>query len=417
MTAYDAIVIGAGVAGLTAALRIAESGGRVLVLAKGVGSTHLAPGTIDVLGHAPERVASPARALPDFVAANPGHPYGLLPPGALAEAVDWFKGRMEQGGYRYVGSIEANLLLPTAVGAARPSAVVPETMADGDLRTGGRLCIVGLRPLKDFHAAFAAANLGARSVELAAPVQGRPDVNSLGYARAFEDAGFRAAIASQILPGLRADERVGFPAVLGVHDPHGVWSDLRERLGRPVFEIPTLPPSVPGMRVFRILRDAVRAAGGRVIVGSEVVGTERSDGRVEAVRAHAAGHDVTYRADWVVLASGGFASGGLELDSSWRARDTVLDLPVAGVGEERFRPEYLGSHPMGRAGVAVDGELRPVDAAGARGYENVLVAGATLAGAEPWREHSGEGISVATGYRAGGLVVAAGKPQAAEAAS
>jgi glycerol-3-phosphate dehydrogenase subunit B len=290
-------------------------------------------------------------------------------------------------------------------------------MADGDLRAGGPLCIVGLRPLKDFHAAFAADNLGARSVELEASVQGRPDVNSLGYARAFEEAGFRSSLASQILPSLRADERVGFPAVLGVQDPHGVWSDLRERLGRPVFEIPTLPPSVPGMRVFRILRDAVRAAGGRVIVGSEVVGAERSDGRVEAVRAHAAGHDVTYRADWLVLATGGFASGGLELDSSWRARDTVLDLPVTGVGEERFRPEYLGSHPMGRAGVAVDGELRPVDAGGARVYENVLVAGATLAGAEPWREHSGEGISLATGYRAGGLIVGAGNPQATGAAS
>jgi glycerol-3-phosphate dehydrogenase subunit B len=41
---YDAVVIGAGVAGLTAATRLAESGARVCLLAKGVGSTHLAPG-------------------------------------------------------------------------------------------------------------------------------------------------------------------------------------------------------------------------------------------------------------------------------------------------------------------------------------------------------------------------------------
>ena len=40
---------------------------------------------------------------------------------------------------------------------------------------------------------------------------------------------------------------------------------------------------------------------------------------------------------------------------------------------------------MARAGVAVDGELRPVDAGGERVFDNVLVAGATLAGAEPWR--------------------------------
>ena len=64
---------------------------------------------------------------------------------------------------------------------------------------------------------------------------------------------------------------------------------------------------------------------------------------------------------------------------------------------------------MARAGVAVDRELRPVDAAGERLYENVLVAGATLAGAEPWREKSGDGLSLSTGYRAAELVLAASR--------
>jgi glycerol-3-phosphate dehydrogenase subunit B len=56
----------------------------------------------------------------------------------------------------------------------------------------------------------------------------------------------------------------------------------------------------------------------------------------------------------------------------------------------------------------VDRELRPVDRGGGDPlYENVLVAGATLAGAEPWREKSGDGLSLATGYRAADLVLAA----------
>ena len=46
---YDVLVVGTGVAGLTAATRLAEEGARVCVIAKGVGSTHLAPGTIDAL--------------------------------------------------------------------------------------------------------------------------------------------------------------------------------------------------------------------------------------------------------------------------------------------------------------------------------------------------------------------------------
>ena len=111
-----------------------------------------------------------------------------------------------------------------------------------------------------------------------------------------------------------------------------------------------------------------------------------------------------------MLATGGFAAGGLELDSRWTARETALGLPVTGVpgaGEERFRAGYFDDHPIGRAGVAVDRELRPLDAAGERAADNVLVAGATLAGAEPWREKSGDGISLATGHRAAELVLAA----------
>ena len=53
----------------------------------------------------------------------------------------------------------------------------------------------------------------------------------------------------------------------------------------------------------------------------------------------------------------------------------------------------------------MDAELRPVDAGGERVFENVLVAGATLAGAEPWREKSGDGISLATGHRAAELIL------------
>jgi glycerol-3-phosphate dehydrogenase subunit B len=319
--------------------------------------------------------------------------------------------------YAYVGGIEENLLLPTAVGAARPSAVVPETMARGDLRAGARVRVVGFRALKDFHAALLADNLTrapdgveARSAELDVVPEGRVDANSLGFARAFDEPAFRAEIAGQIGGRLSADERVGFPAVLGIANPHRVWSELEERLGRPVFEIPTLPPSVPGMRVFATLRDALRRAGGQLILNAVVTGADRAGDRVSALRARVGLRETVHRPEWVVLATGGFAAGGVVLDSRWRAREVALGLPVARVpepGDERFRPGYFDDHPLARAGVAVDRELRPVGDDGERLLENVLVAGATLAGALPWKEKSGDGLSLATGFRAAELILGA----------
>jgi glycerol-3-phosphate dehydrogenase subunit B len=408
---FDAVVIGTGVAGLVAATRLAQSGARVAVVAKGVGSTHLAPATIDVLGYAPDRVDAPGTALEQLIAARPDHPYALIGADVVAEALSWFAALVPSGplpGYVYGGSLERNQLLPTAVGALRPSALVPETMANGEASGLKSVCIVGTPALRDFHPALCAANLAragidARSVSLELKLE-RADMNALGIARRFDDEKWRRQFCAELAMTLRADEAVGLPAMLGLHDPHEVLADVEHRLGRRVFEIPTLPPSVPGMRLYEILRTALRAAGGRLVIGAEVVSSTRDGDRVASVVTRAAGRDLSYAAPWFVLASGGFASGGIELDSHWVTHERVLGLPLRGVpgqGEERFVATYLDEQPMARVGVAVDSDLR------AEGAENVLVAGAALPGAVPWREGSGEGIALASGYRA--AQVAAGR--------
>lgn len=408
----DVVVVGAGLAGLTAALRLAEAGRRVVVVAKGVGSTNLAPATVDVLGYAPGRVDAPRRALPRFVSANPDHPYARVGPEGVAASVAWFRERVP----RYVGGIEENLLLPTALGVPRPSAVVPETMAPGDLRTGGRFVFVGIRALKDFYPHIAADNLAraglpgvsSRGLVIDPRVDGEADPGPLRVARWFEDAEFRKAVISELEGRIEPGEAVGFPAVLGVEASVMVWRELQDALSAPVFEVPVLPPSVPGIRLFGWLRAALRRAGGRMVVGSPVVGAEVRDGRVEAVVAESAARPVHHAARSFVLATGGIASGGIALDSQGGFRETVFGLPLAGVpgpGGPRFHPGYLEPQPSARLGVAVDERMRPVDGDGSVVHPNLHAAGATLTGAEPWREKSGDGISLATGYAAAGAIL------------
>jgi glycerol-3-phosphate dehydrogenase subunit B len=175
-----------------------------------------------------------------------------------------------------------------------------------------------------------------------------------------------------------------------------------------VFEVATLPPSVPGIRLFETMTSALRRAGGRLVVGSAVVAAAGGTGRIEAVEAQAVPRSATYSARSFVLATGGFASGGLDVDSFGKIRETVFGLPLGHVpapGRPRFAPGYFEEHALARTGVAVDDGLRPLDGDGAPVHENVHVAGATLAGAIPWREASGNGLSLATGYAAAAAIL------------
>jgi glycerol-3-phosphate dehydrogenase subunit B len=400
------VVIGAGLAGLVAALRLAEEGRRVAVVAKGAGSLQLGGSTIDVAGYAPERTASPREGI-EALAAGGEHPYARVGAAAVEAAAAWLLGRDDVP--PLTGTLDDHLLLPTAVGAVKPTAYAPPSLAAGDLRRPEPVAVVGFDRLKDFYPAFCSENLRrahveARPLVIDPDVSGEADPGGLRFAQAFEDPEFRRSLVRDLQGKLDAEERVGFPAVLGLSHHHTVWRELEEALERPVFEIPTLPPSIPGMRLARALTTAVRGHGARVVIGPPVTGAERRNGTVVAVTTETSTvRPGRYEAPWFVLASGGVSAGGIELGSTGELYETILGLPLAGVpapGAPRFAEHYLDEQPLARAGVAVDETLRPLDAAGERALHNVVVAGATLAGAVPWREASGNGISLATGHAA-----------------
>jgi glycerol-3-phosphate dehydrogenase subunit B len=404
------VVVGAGLAGLAAGLRLAQGGASVSVISAGNGGLRLSHGTVDVLGYAPDRVDDVGGAVARLAAERPAHPYARLAPGLLAGALAWFREQIEA--LEPEGDGDRNLLLPTAVGVARPTAIAPASIAAGRLDRPARVAVVGLRALRDFFPSLLADNL--RRADTPHPVEaraleigwsGRPgwaDSQAPVHARALDDPAQRAALADELRPLIEPGETVLLPAVVGLRDGAAAWRDLQERLGAPVAEVPTIPPCVPGIRMEAVLLGRLRAAGGDVVLGPSAVGVEGAGGRVRAVLVQQAARTRALPADAVVLATGGFASRGIDIDSHGRLRETVAGLPVAGppAGEPPLSPRAMDPQPLMRAGLVVDDRMRPVDPGGAPVWANLHAAGALVAGAEPWREKSGEGVALAGAFAA-----------------
>jgi glycerol-3-phosphate dehydrogenase subunit B len=74
-------------------------------------------------------------------------------------------------------------------------------------------------------------------------------------------------------------------------------------------------------------------------------------------------------------------------------------------------------HPLEKAGIRTDTELRPVAADGASLFDNVRVAGSLLAGQRYIRERCGDGVALTSGWRAARSLTAVPAGHAAEPGS
>lgn len=430
----DILVIGGGPAGLFSAWLAHRRGARVRLLATGIGTTHVMPGWIGILdtdsdlGSAlAERIDLHQGCCDSGVATSP-HPYGLAGLDTLRAGIAALQELCAPAGLHLVGGFERNLRLPTALGAAIPAAFAPESFAAGDLNRPGPLLIAGPAGWRDFYPTLCAANLRRQGVEAEACTFDLPEMTavkfddlSTGLARLFDRDSVRERVAAQIrarLNGATAQKnyRVGMPAVLGLDDYPGAWRHLQDLIGVPVFEIPTLPPSVPGMRLYNIFKNALGHAGVQFLLnmpvgrglwepsGIEVEGTH--PGVVTGVAVPVAGSAVReriYRAHGFILATGGLYGGGITSNHRGELREAIFGLPLTGT---RPMPEWFGDrflqakHAIHDVGVIVNQQMQPTTPDGQVLYRNLRVAGRLLGGYNGPCEGSTEGVWIATAYRA-----------------
>jgi len=417
MGRYDAVIIGAGLAGLVTACQLARLGQKVLLLAYGHGALLLASGCIDVLGFQPassiEPVTDPLSKLADFLEERPDHPYRFTGRDNIEAGLTAFQALVQAQGLPYLGAADRNWLLPSAAGAVHPTCLAPASLANGDLSRGGRMLIVGFPELRDFYPALISQNLNEQALGVRAepllvdlppvPISDDQNVLPVELAYVFERPDFRRQVIQRLKGQTRGYDRVGFPAVLGIKRHAEVMADLESGLGKPVFEISTLPPSVPGRRLLEALRQLLVEADGRMIIGAQVVDGLIEAGRVSQIRFESANRPKVVKAENYILATGGIYGGGILTDADGgigRVWEPIFGLPVmAETNRHRwFAPRFLEptGQPFANFGVRVNQQLNPVDENKRPVAENLYLAGGVIAGADWTRGRTGDGVALAT---------------------
>lgn len=383
------LVIGSGLAGLTAALRLRETGHRVDIISKGLGGLLLSTGTLDAYGWSPEGepIVDPYAAIDAL--ADTDHPYAHIGSGNVRAGIEWLTGVTDL----FSTPPEHNVLLPTAAGAVRPSAVVQKSTLP--LADGQKLVVVGLRQFKDFPATLIADNLSrsplvdveARAVTIDVTARD-PEVDSTGttYARALAQQELRDELARALRSIAEADEILLLPAVLGLDA--AVYADLSAELGVRISEVPVPPPSVAGRRINDELVALAKAARIDLAYNAQVVGFTHENGHITSLEVQRAGRITSNKVDAVVYAGGGFESGSLTRDADTDVYERTFNLPV------------IQSSDLFSSRIAVDSTMRPVDETGACLYDNLYLAGSILGGCLPWVEKSGEGIALGSAFAA-----------------
>ncbi|MCA9874472.1 MAG: glycerol-3-phosphate dehydrogenase subunit GlpB [Anaerolineales bacterium] len=416
----DLLVIGAGLSGLMAAYTAVKAGLSVNVVAKGLGSMHWSAATIDVLGYSPAQpetaVKRPLEQIPALIKANPQHPYALLTNEHIAQALAAFVALSKDVGVPYGGAANPgdNLLLPSPAGAARPAYLAPKGQLAGDLSRSEPMLIVGFEGLRDFFPELIAENLNklgysARAAFLPLKLAtNRRDFTNVQLAQGMDSKEQRALLGPALKKLLRPGERIGLPAILGIKAHATVLAELERETGAPVFEIPTLPPSVPGVRLYTALRSYLQNLGVHLTAGMEVihasaVAPNGTPGSIQWVESATSSRPLKLLADKFLLATGGILGGGFNSEMNGRVWETIFDLPLT-VPQNRadwFQVRFISpeGHPVFSGGVTVNKAFQPT--AGEQPiYGNLWAAGNLLGHCDTIQERSMEGIAIATGVAA-----------------
>ena len=407
---FDDIIIGGGLSGLVCGISLAEAGRRCLIVSQGQSTLNFSSGALEFL--ACEEGVSYEQALKSL---PKSHPYSKMGAEHLFVLRAEAAGLFDRADIPMQSDIRCNHWRITPLGVLKPVWMSLSEMTFFSKESlPKKALVVGIRGFLDFNASFVASGLSEAGIDAKVC---EVSVRELDELR--ENASeFRSANLSRALDGYAIDrlaeainqeaadvDYILLPAVFGLENGKS-GERMRSKLDKSAAFIPTMPPSVPGIRLQKQLKKRFVALGGTFLSGDNVIGAEMKDGRIESINTERHG-DCRFLADHFIFATGSFFSNGLKATPEDIFEPVLhLDVEYSGSHGDWFNEDVYAHQPYLSFGVRTDDSLHV--SRGGKTIGNAWTVGQLLSGSHPLKSGCLGGISVLSAlYVAGQIKLAA----------
>lgn len=396
---FDTIIIGGGLSGLIAGITTAKQGKRVAIISTGQSALHFSSGSFELLSGA----KNPIQGMASLPAS---HPYTRIGAQRSAELANEVPGLLAEAGIAVSGNAESNHLNITPLGKIKNGWLTFNDFLTFESMTdlkGQKAEIINVKGYLDFYPEYIA--LALRKLEVNAKAQtitiaelerlrkNSTEMRASNIARALEGEAlehFAAELNRIVSP---TTDFVLMPAVIGLTSEKPLEL-LRSRLKCPIYFIPTMPSSVPGIRSQLQLVKYFEKLGGKFILGDTVTDGIIEDGKLKKISTANLGDNVL-SADNFILATGSFFSKGLKSNFD-KVYEPIFDLKVDYLEHrsEWYNADSYAPQPYMKFGVATDAEFHPIY--NGEPVTNMYAVGSVVGGCNPLADGCGAGVAILT---------------------
>lgn len=395
---YNTVIIGGGLSGLLAGIALAREGKSVAIVSAGQSALHFCSGSFELYGEGENPLEGISR-LPKE------HPYQKIGLESVEKYAEQVVSLFESAGVKCSGSAKRNHYRLTPIGMMKSAWLTLDDYAcfESDNKMPWRkVALVNFEGYLDFYPQFLESGFAKCGVECNQHTlhlsefehlrESSTEMRATNIARVMTGR-ILSKIANNLKSRIGDAEAVFMPAAFGLFDTEAV-DELRSLVRVPIYFVPTMPASVPGVRTQIQLRQAFQRLGGVYMLGDNVTGGVIKDGRLCSITTDNHG-DMELRADNFVLASGSFFSHGL-IASQDSIYEPILGLDVvADMNRKEWYDKDLYAHqPYMGYGVATDEKLRCLK--DGQTITNLYAAGSVLAAQNAIEDGTGGGVAITT---------------------